>query len=76
MKKQYLIFTLLFSFIASISLAQKRYIDPIYSDADIEVTSDVKYATNIDFPYPSCVLFVALCLLGFCFDIDASHKVR
>ena len=49
MKKQYLIFTLLFSFIASISLAQKRYIDPIYTDADIEVTSDVKYATNIDF---------------------------
>lgn len=49
MKKQYLIFTLLFSFIASTSLAQKRYIDAIYSDADIEVTSDVKYATNIDF---------------------------
>ena len=49
MKKQYLIFTLLLSFTASISLAQKRYIDPIYSDADIEVTSDVKYATNIDF---------------------------
>jgi hypothetical protein len=49
MKKQYLIFTLLFSLIASVSLAQKRYIDPIYSDADIEVTSDVKYATNISF---------------------------
>ena len=49
MKKQYLIFTLLFSFLASASLAQKRYIDPIYSDADIEVTSDVKYATNISF---------------------------
>jgi acetyl esterase/lipase len=48
MKKQYLIFTLLFSFLASASLAQKRYIDPIYTDADIEVTSDVKYATNID----------------------------
>lgn len=49
MKKQYLIFTLLFSFLATASLAQKRYIDPIYSDADIEVTSDVKYATNISF---------------------------
>jgi len=49
MKKQYLIFTLLFSFTASISQAQKRYIDPIYSDADIEVTSDVSYATNISF---------------------------
>ena len=49
MKKQYLIFTLLFSFLATASLAQKRYIDPIYSDADIEVTSDVSYATNISF---------------------------
>ena len=49
MKKQYLIFTLLLSFIASLSLAQKRYIDPIYGDADIEVTSDVTYATNISF---------------------------
>lgn len=29
--------------------AQKRYIDEVYTDADIEVTSDVTYATNIDF---------------------------
>ncbi len=29
--------------------AQKRYIGEIYSDAEIEVTSDVKFATNIDF---------------------------
>jgi hypothetical protein len=48
MKKQYLIFTLLFSFLATASLAQKRYIDPIYEDADIEVTSDVSYATNVN----------------------------
>jgi len=51
MKKQYLIFTLLFSFLASASLAQKRYIDPIYEDADIEVTSDVSYATNVNWLY-------------------------
>ena len=51
MKKQYLIFTLLFSFIATASLAQKRYIDPIYEDADIEVTSDVSYATNVNWLY-------------------------
>jgi len=48
MKKQYLIFTLLFSFLTTASLAQKRYIDPIYEDADIEVTSDVSYATNVN----------------------------
>jgi len=29
--------------------AQKRYIDEVYTDADIEVTSNVIYATNIDF---------------------------
>ncbi len=29
--------------------AQKRYIDEVYTDADIEVTSNVTYATNIDF---------------------------
>ena len=29
--------------------AQKRYIDEVYTDADIEVTTDVTYATNIDF---------------------------
>ena len=51
MKKQYLILTLLFSFLATAALAQKRYIDPIYEDADIEVTSDVGYATNINWLY-------------------------
>ncbi len=49
MKKQYLIFTLLLSFLSSSLLAQKRYLDPVYSNTDIEVTSNVKYATNIDF---------------------------
>lgn len=29
--------------------AQKRYIDEVFVDSDIEVTSDVTYATNIDF---------------------------
>jgi hypothetical protein len=29
--------------------AQQRYLDPIYAESDIEVTSDVTYATNIDF---------------------------
>jgi hypothetical protein len=29
--------------------AQKRYIDEVFSDSDIEVTADVTYATNIDF---------------------------
>jgi len=29
--------------------AQKRYIDEVYTDADIEVTSNITYATNIDF---------------------------
>jgi hypothetical protein len=49
MKKKYLSLTLL---IVSMTLgvtAQTRYVDAIYTDAQIEVTSDVDYATNIDF---------------------------
>ncbi|MFT5723069.1 MAG: hypothetical protein ACI9JN_000174 [Bacteroidia bacterium] len=29
--------------------AQNRYIDEVFTDADVEVTSDITYATNIDF---------------------------
>ena len=49
MKKQYLILTLLMVFIAFNTSAQTRYVDAIYTDADIEVTSGVDYGTNIDF---------------------------
>lgn len=49
MKKQYIILTMLFAFIAFSSNAQKRFVDPIYADADIKVKSDVAYGTNIDF---------------------------
>ena len=31
--------------------AQTRYVDAIYTNAQIEVTSDIEYATNIDFLY-------------------------
>lgn len=49
MKKQYLIFTGLLTLCAIGSFGQDRYVDPIYTDADIEVTSNVEFATNIDF---------------------------
>ncbi|PCJ64774.1 MAG: hypothetical protein COA58_10890 [Bacteroidetes bacterium] len=49
MKKKYLILTISIAFAALTVNAQTRYIDAIYSDADIEVTSDIEYGTNIDF---------------------------
>jgi hypothetical protein len=48
MKKQYLL-SLIIGFCAITASAQLRYVDPIYSNADIEVVSNVKFATNIDF---------------------------
>jgi predicted glycosyltransferase involved in capsule biosynthesis len=48
MKKQYLL-SLIIGFCAFTASAQLRYVDPIYSQADIEVVSNVKFATNIDF---------------------------
>jgi len=49
MKKQYLISTILMVLMTIGATAQTRYVDAIYTDADIEVTSDVEYGTNIDF---------------------------
>jgi len=49
MKKQYLILTLLMTVGIISTTAQTRYVDAIYTDAEIEVTSDIEYATNIDF---------------------------
>lgn len=49
MKKQYSILTLLMVFVAFSTSAQTRYLDPIYTDAEIEVTTDVDYGTNVDF---------------------------
>ncbi|MBT6235357.1 MAG: T9SS type A sorting domain-containing protein [Bacteroidetes bacterium] len=49
MKKQYFILTILCVFVATAATAQTRYVDAIYTDADIEVTSNVTYGTNIDF---------------------------
>jgi hypothetical protein len=49
MKKQYLIFSIILSFCAFSASAQLRYVNPIYTNADVEVISNVKFATNIDF---------------------------
>ncbi len=49
MKKKYLILSIICAFTATAVTAQTRYVDPIYTNADIEVTSDVTYGTNIDF---------------------------
>lgn len=49
MKKQYLTLSMLLAFAASSATAQTRYVDPIYTNAEIEVTSDVTYGTNISF---------------------------
>ncbi|MBI1305049.1 MAG: T9SS type A sorting domain-containing protein [Bacteroidetes bacterium] len=50
MKKSYsyLIATVLMGWSLQAS-AQKKYVDEVFTDADIEVTSNVTYATNIDF---------------------------
>lgn len=49
MKKQYSILTMAMVFSTICLTAQTRYVDRIYTDAQIEVTSDVTYGTNIDF---------------------------
>jgi hypothetical protein len=49
MKKQYLILTILSVFAVTAATAQTRYVDAIYDDSDIEITSDVTYGTNISF---------------------------
>ncbi len=49
MKKQYILSTILMAGMALGVNAQTRYVDPIYTQTDIEVTSNVDYATNIDF---------------------------
>jgi hypothetical protein len=49
MKKKYLSLTLLMVLMTIGATAQTRYVDAIYTDAQIEVTSDLDYATNIDF---------------------------
>jgi hypothetical protein len=50
MKKIYTLSLVLFLISTTLfTYAQKRYIGEIYSDAEIEVTSNVKFATNIDF---------------------------
>lgn len=47
MKKQYLFLLLASLFISSSTLAQKRYVTEVFTDVDL--TSDVKFGTNIDF---------------------------
>ncbi len=49
MKKHYLTLTMLIVLMTIGATAQTRYVDAIYTDADIEVTSNVEYGTNIDF---------------------------
>ncbi len=49
MKKQYILFTLLAACWTFSANAQQRYIDPIYTESDIEVSSDIVVGTNIDF---------------------------
>ncbi len=49
MKKKYLSLTLLMVLMTIGATDQTRYVDAIYTDAQIEVTSDLDYATNIDF---------------------------
>ncbi|MFT5056800.1 MAG: hypothetical protein ACI80H_001520, partial [Pseudoalteromonas distincta] len=49
MKKKYLIFSILMTIGVIGAMAQTRYVDAIYTDADIETTLDVTYGTNIDF---------------------------
>lgn len=51
MKKNYLSLTLLMVLMTIGATAQTRYVDAIYTNAQIEVTSDIEYATNIDFLY-------------------------
>jgi hypothetical protein len=51
MKKKYLSLTLLMVLMTIGATAQTRYVDAIYTNAEIEVTSDIEYATNIDFLY-------------------------
>ena len=50
MKRVYALLCVLGLTVASLNVsAQNRYIDEVFGDGDIEVTSDVTYATNIDF---------------------------
>ncbi len=50
MKKIYTLTMVLFLLSTTLfTFAQKRYIDEIYTNAEIEVESNVKFATNIDF---------------------------
>ena len=50
MKRVYALLCVLGLTVASLNVsAQNRYIDEVFGDSDIEVTSDVTYATNIDF---------------------------
>jgi hypothetical protein len=51
MKKKYLSLTTLMVLLTIGAMAQTRYVDAIYTNAEIEVTSDIEYATNIDFLY-------------------------
>ena len=49
MKKKYLIFSILMTIGVIGATAQTRYVDAIYTNADIEMVADVEYGTNIDF---------------------------
>lgn len=49
MKKKYLSLTLLIVSMTFGVTAQTRYLDAVYTNAEIEVTPNVTYATNIDF---------------------------
>ena len=49
MKKKYLILSILMTIGVIGATAQTRYVDAIYTNADIEMVADVEYGTNIDF---------------------------
>ncbi len=50
MKRLYALLLVSGLMITSLELfAQKRYINEVFTDADVEVTTDITYATNIDF---------------------------
>jgi hypothetical protein len=49
MKKTYSLFTLALALLTTVAFGQRRYIDPVFARSDVKVTSDITYATNIDF---------------------------
>lgn len=49
MKKRYSLITLTLALLTTVAFGQRRYIDPVFARSDVKVTSDVTFATNIDF---------------------------